>query len=682
LAYWLKMFRKREYKVSINEDWVSPEETLLDSGSDHQNLEVPISNSIFKASLFIVAGLCVVVIVFVFDLSVRRYDYFAGRAFQNKSVSFFIPPPRGIIFDRLGRPLVINEPIFNLLVISKEITSETNDTEINKIAKILKKDENEFKKFIFDEKENNSLFFIKPSLDKNQVVEIKTLNPRGFYIVPNTKRRYVDGPQFSQILGYVGKVSKNELAIGDYYFPTDIVGRLGIEAQYEEYLRGEHGKISFSAGDATSASGGESRPRTDYPLTGTQSLGEEFLSDSKGPVIGNNVVLNIDHDIQKRLYNEISNVLRGSNYSKATAIVQHPQTGAVLAMVSFPSYDNNLFVEGLSNDQFKNLFESSSRPLFNRVVGGLYNPGSTIKPFMGLMALEEGIFNPSDTIRDCVGLTIVNPYNPDDVYVFSNWRTEFGLFNLKKAIANSCNVYFYIAGGGTPATSAHAGQAVYGDIKGLGAERIAKYLKSALTDSKLGIDLPGEKSGFVPTPDWKLSVRGEEWYQGDTYNISIGQGDLLVTPLWLNSYISAIALAGQANGGTLYKPFVAKQILDRNKNVIQVFESEILGQLDFKSEVLQEVKNAMLETTLTGTAKVLGTLPFKSGAKTGTAEVIKGQTVNSIMTAFAPFDNPEISITVLIEGGTSTNEGLAVRVTYGFLKWYFGEYRKAGVDLQ
>ncbi|MBI4158272.1 MAG: hypothetical protein HY505_01450 [Candidatus Yanofskybacteria bacterium] len=610
----------------MNEDWVSPEETLLDSSSNHQDLEVSISNSIFRASFFIAAVLCVAVVAFVFDLSVMRNDYFAGISFQNKSVNFFVPPPRGIIFDRLGRPLVANEPVFDLLVISKEIRDVIDGRDTDKVANILNKNENEFQKFISDSVKNNSVFFAEFGLDKNQVIAIKSFNPKGFYVVPNMIRRYVDGPQFSSVLGYVGKVSKNELGVDDYYYLADVIGRLGIEAQYEEYLRGEHGKIFFQQ--------------------------EENLSEE--PVIGNSIVLNIDYDIQKRLFNELFGILKDSSYSKATAVVQNPQTGAVLAMVSFPVYDNNLFVEGLSDNQFRSLFENKSRPLFNRAISGLYNPGSAIKPLIGMMALEENIFSPSDTIRDCIGLTVVNPYNPDDIYTFNNWRVEYGLFNLKRAIANSCNVYFYIAGGG------------YGNIKGLGVEKIANYLKSAFADSVLGIDLPGEEGGFVPTPDWKLAARGESWYQGDTYNISIGQGDLLITPLWLNSYISAIA-----NGGTMYKPFVAKQILDSNKNALASFEPESLGRLNFKEEVIREIKNAMLETTLTGTAKVLGTLPIKSGAKTGTAEVIKGRTVNSIMTAFAPFDDPEINITVLIEGATSTNEGLAIRATYGFMKWYF-----------
>src|SRR3989344_771952 len=621
----------REYKISVSEDWVSPEETLLDSSSDHQDLEVPISNSIFKASFFITAVLCVVVVAFVFDLSVRRYDYFAGIAFQNKSVNFSVPPPRGIVFDRLGRPLVANEPVFDLLVISKEARN-ASDEEIGKAAEILGRSGDEFRTFLSDGVKNNSVFFAGSGLDKNQVLEIKTLSPKGFYVVPNTIRRYVDGPQFSPVLGYVGKVSKNELGVDDYYYPTDIIGRLGIEARYEEYLRGEHGRIFFQYND--------------------ESL-------SKDPVMGNSVVLNIDYDMQKRLFNELFNVLKDTNHSKATAVVQDPQTGAVLAMVSFPAYDNNLFIKGLSDNQFKGLFENKSRPLFNRAISGLYNPGSTIKPFIGLMTLEEKIFSPSDTIKDCIGLTIVNPYNPDDIYTFDNWRLEYGQFNLKRAIANSCNVYFYIAGGG------------YGNIKGLGVERIANYLKSAFADSVLGIDLPGEAEGFVPTPDWKLAARGESWYQGDTYNISIGQGDLLITPLWLNSYISAIA-----NGGNMYKPFVAKQILDSNKNVLMSFEPESLGRLRFSEKTINEVKNAMAETTISGTAKILGTLPVKAGAKTGTAEVVKGRTVNYIMTAFDHYDNPEINITVLVEGGTSTNEGLAIRATYAFMKWYFGEYQR------
>lgn len=643
--------KPREYKISVNDEWVNPEETLIDSSSGHQDIEVPIPNSIFKATLFAVFALSFIVVAFVFDLSVRNYDYFVGMALQNRSVNFPISPPRGIIFDRLGMPLVANEPVFDLLAVSREITEtklcilekesfsesplisdlcENKNGHVYKIADILGKNKSDFSSFILDNIKNNAVFFVALNLNKNQVLEIESMNPKGFYIIPNTKRQYLDGSQFSQILGYLSKVNKSEL--GGYYSPTDIIGRFGIEGQYEEYLRGEHGKIFFQYDD--------------YAL-------------NKDPVIGNNVVLNIDYKIQKHLFSELYNVLQNTSRSRAAAIVQDPRTGAVLAMVSLPTYDNNLFIEGLSETQFSNIFENKSRPLFNRVISGLYNPGSAIKPFMGLMVLAENVFSSSDTIQDCIDLTVVNSYNPDDTYTFKNWRPEYGSFNLKRAIANSCNIYFFITGGG------------YGNIKGLGMERIIKYLKSAFADSKLGIDLPGETRGFVPTPEWKLTAKGENWYQGDTYNVSIGQGDLLVTPLWLNSYISAIA-----NGGVLYKPFLVKQILDNKKNIVRNFEPESLTRLNFEEGVIREIKNAMAETVLSGTAQLLRNLPVKAGAKTGTAEVVKGRTVNSIMTAFAPFDNPEINITVLIEGGISTNEGLAIRTVYEFMKWYFGEYQK------
>jgi penicillin-binding protein 2 len=180
----------------------------------------------------------------------------------------------------------------------------------------------------------------------------------------------------------------------------------------------------------------------------------------------------------------------------------------------------------------------------------------------------------------------------------------------------------------------------------------------------LGIDLPSEGKGFVPTPDWKEEVRGEMWYQGDTYNISIGQGDLSVTPLWLNTYLSAIA-----NGGTMYQPRVANQIVDNNKNTLQTFETKSVGRLPFSAQNLATMKDDMRETILSGTATMLKDLPVTAGAKTGTTQVVNGRQINSLFTVFAPYDHPEIAMTVLVENPTI--EGLAVRTAYNVLKWYF-----------
>ncbi len=637
---------KKDYKVPLSEDWVAPEETLLDSGSEHSDIETPISANIFRAMFLIAVILFSVVLVFTFKIGIRDHEFFAKLAFQNKSVNFLVSPPRGIIMDRLGKPLVKNLPSFDLLIISREVGVNLSENDRNKIAEILKMKPEDFKNLISTSIKTKSVFFIATDLNKDQVLAIKYLSFPGFYIIPNTKRHYIDGQQFSQVTGYIGKVSKTDLE-GEYYYSTDTIGRLGIEAQYEEILRGEHGNIFFNSSNGDSEFVAEKK--------------EKDLSTES--IQGKNIVLNIDYDLQKKLYNELYGALLSAGLSRGAAIIQNPQNGAVLAMVSFPTFDNNLFINGLSESQFKNLFENKTKPLFNRVISGLYNPGSTIKPFIGMTALQEKIITPQDTIRDCVSLVVPNPFNPESPYVFRNWRQDYGLFNLRRAIAQSCNIFFFTVGGG------------FGNISGLGADKIVKYLKGGLADSLLGIDLPGEEQGFVPSPDWKLETKGENWYQGDTYNISIGQGDLLVTPLWLNTYISAISLAGQENSGTIYKPMVAQRVVDDKNNDLEVFAKKSITKLPFDDNVILEMKSDMEETVISGTAGVLKDLPVRSGAKTGTAEVVKGKSINSLFTAFAPFDNPEISITVLVEGSAS-NQGLATRTTYNVLKWYFGEYQQ------
>lgn len=629
---------KKEYKISVGEDWVAPEETLLDSGSEYSDIEMPISVNVFRLTFVSAIILLTTVMLFTFKIGIVDHDSFAKLASQNKSVNFLIPPPRGIIMDRLGQALVKNLPSFDLLVISREIRENPSENYRNKVAGILKINPDEFKVFISEGVKSNSVFFAATDLNKDQVLAIKYLNPDGYYVVPNTKRYYINGQQFSQLTGYIGKVNKADLK-NEYYHPTDTIGRLGVEAQYEEVLRGEHGRIFFSK-------------------EGNDNL-------NKDPVQGKNLVLNIDYNLQKRLYNELYGILSSAGLSRGAAIIQNPQNGAVLAMVSFPSFDNNLFVKGLSENQFKNLFESRAKPLFNRVISGLYNPGSTIKPFMGMTALQEGIITPRDTIRDCVSLVIPNPSDASSPYVFKNWRQDYGLFNLRRAIAESCNIFFFTVGGG------------FGNVAGLGADRIVKYLTAGLANIKLGIDLPGEERGFVPSPDWKLKERGENWYQGDTYNISIGQGDLLVTPLWLNSYVSAIATAGDVNGGTIYKPMVAQRVTDDKNKDVEIFKEQPIVKLPFRDDIILEMKKDMEETVISGTAGLLRDLPVRSGAKTGTAEVVKGKSINSLFTAFAPFDHPEINITVLIEGSAS-NQGLAIRTAHNVLRWYFGENKASG----
>lgn len=622
--------RNKEYRISLeSEDRVTPEETLLDSGSQYSDIEKPIPGSIFKFFLISFGVLITVLSISIFKTTIIEHDAYAKLAFQNRSANFPLPPPRGMITDKNGQLLVKNIPVFNLLAISREIKElgDGFDEEMSKVAASIGQDQVSFKKLVKDQVKTDSSFFVQLDLTKEQALAIEYLDPKGFYIVPDTKREYVDGHKISQIIGYTGKVSRNDLNKDPYYFPTDTIGRLGIESKYEEALRGSHGNIFFT------------KENSNYVIN--------------EPSPGNTLALNLDHDLQVRLHDDIFNVLRESGLSRAAAIIQDPRSGAVLAMVSFPDFDNNIFSSGVSEADYRKLFENKAKPLFNRVISGLYNPGSTIKPFMGMAALQDGIITPSQTIRDCVSITVPNPYSPENSYTFKNWRPELGLFDLKKAIANSCNIYFFTVIGG------------HDQIKGLGAEKMASYLKQAGADSTLGIDIGGEEKGFVPTPDWKVREKGEQWYLGDTYNTAIGQGDLLITPLWLNGYISAIA-----NGGKIYKPKVAEKIINDDKDIITEFKPEIINSLPFSDNVISEMRSAMRETVVSGTAQIFNQLPVKAAAKTGTAEVVKGKSINSLFTVFAPYDNPEISMTLLIEGSAS-NQGLAIRAAYNTLKWYY-----------
>jgi len=619
----------KEYYVNIENDAVTPEETLLDGDSTFSNIERPIRLGVFRVIFWAVTSILGIIFIVSANLSIVQNSYYSVLALQNRSANFSVPPARGIILDQRGQPLVKNIPQFDVVGVSKEIKTALNKKTINltKLSTALKMDTDVLGALLNDQIQQANVFSIADNLNKDQILAIQGLEYPGIYIISDIQREYIKGPEFSTVLGYVGKVNKEDMSDDSYYTFTDTIGRLGIEAEYESILRGEHGRIFF--GDTS----------------------DKINIAAKN---GGNVVLNLDSNLQVHTYKELRSVLVNAGLSRGAAIIQNPQTGAVLAMVSFPGFDNNDFSDGLSQTEYEAIFQNSSWPLFNRIVSGTYNPGSTIKPLIGLMGLQEKVITSDTVIQDCVSISIPNPFNPDAIYTFKNWRTDYGAFNLRRSIANSCNIFFASVGGG------------FGNIVGLGITKMVQYFKNSFVDKILDIDFPSEARGFVPTPDWKKQTRGEPWYQGDSYNVSIGQGDLSVTPLWLNSYISAIA-----NGGTMYQPQVASRIVDNNKNTLQAFDPKVLGKLPFNDQNLAIMKDDMRETVLSGTATLLKDLPVKTGAKTGTAQVINGQQINSLFTVFAPFDHPQITMTILVENPTA--EGLAIRAANNILKWYFGQ---------
>ncbi|MEK7134832.1 MAG: penicillin-binding transpeptidase domain-containing protein, partial [Patescibacteria group bacterium] len=360
--------------------------------------------------------------------------------------------------------------------------------------------------------------------------------------------------------------------------------------------------------------------------------------------------------LQKLLTDALTEKMADTGSSAAAAVVINPKSGEILSLVSLPSFDNNLFNGNLSDKTYSILAGDKRRPFFNRAISGAYASGSTIKPFMAAAALNENIISPDYQVDDTLGyITIPNQYNPDISYIYHDWKAH-GFVDMRQAIAVSANVYFYVIGGG------------YKNIKGLGIDRIGKYFKLFGFGSPLGIDLLGETGGLVPSPEWKKSVKKESWFTGDTYNVSIGQGDVLITPLQLAAAISAIA-----NDGILYKPKIVSKITDTGGNTIEEFKPEIIRSVNIDKEKLQIVREGMRNAVTEGSVYFLNDLPIKVAGKTGTAQVTNTfRKTNAWFTGFAPYDNPEIALAIVIEGAGEGSTA-AVPVAKEVFEWYYNQ---------
>jgi penicillin-binding protein 2 len=317
-------------------------------------------------------------------------------------------------------------------------------------------------------------------------------------------------------------------------------------------------------------------------------------------------------------------------YKKGALVAMNPKTGAIIAMISFPSYDPSVFL----SDPVKvnEIIENSLQPLFNRAISGLYSPGSTIKPVIAIAALEEGVIDEKEEIYAGGYLKIPHPYIPGTYSIFHDNKVH-GWTDLRKAIAESVNVYFYIVGGG------------YENKEGLGIRRILKWWQIFGLGQKTGIDLPGENSGFLPSPEnkYKTNPLDTIWRLGDTYNVSIGQGDLLVTPLQITLWTAALAT------NKLVKPYIVQRIIDQNGKIVFEHKEEIVWQGVLNQDKLKAVQEGMRGTVTYGTGKYLSDLPYKIAGKSGTPEILGKKKLNAIFTGYAPYEDPEIVLTILIE---------------------------------
>ena len=629
-------------------------------------------NKIFFIKIFLMAMLIVLVSRAAW-LQMVKGDYYYSLAEGNRLRIEILEPRRGIIYDRNLTPLVRNTANFVLYL--RPIDLPNNELErdnlIRKVAAILDEGSLQLNAASTTLPEENlgglsvisdtpSYFKIKSLLDKIVIGSLQSYQPlfivdnidynramvlsleteklpgvflsnkiRREYIVPTLDEKTgIKAFSFSHLLGYTGKISETELNKMDKgYSLIDYIGKSGLEYFWEKELKGVPGQKNIEV----------------------DALGRQKKIVNEVPARdGANLRLAIDADLQKKTESVVASYLKKLNLHRASVIIINPQNGEVLSLVSLPAYDNNFFAKGISQDDYTNYLNDPNQPLFNRAIAGEFPSGSTFKLVVASAALQEKVISETTSFLSTGGLRLGQWFFPD-------WKAGgHGTTNVRKAIAESVNTFFYYIGGG------------YQDFVGLGVDRLAKYAKLFGMGAKSGIDLPSEATGFVPTADWKKATKGESWYIGDTYHFAIGQGDVLVTPLQVANYTVAVA-----NGGKLMEPHVVNAILDSNNNVISEIAPKIIRENFIDSYNINIVREGMRQTVLAGSARSLQTLPVEMAGKTGTAQWSTKKAPHAWFTGFAPYDNPQVVITIMVEEGREGST-VAVPMAREIMQWYFG----------
>lgn len=597
---------------------------------DAARLEWPMA----RRGSFYIFGLSLLVLLVFFGrlgyLNIVKGSEYQEMAKRNSLRSIVLSAPRGIITDRFGEQLVENEPSLDAAIVPGDLPEEEKERAVvlERIKSFFAPDE-EVWQAVTTRLNGNSFqpILLRDHLEQSTIIRFlaERQNFPGIILLKTAERKYIDGQIFSHVIGYEGKIRAEELATlkSEGYTMTDSIGKQGIEKSYEAELRGVHG--------------GE--------LVEVDALGQ--VKKALGiiaPKKGNDLKLTLDAGLQREAYVAMERVLAESKLEKGALIAIDVKTGAIRALVSFPGYDNNLFARGISQTDYSNLANDPRKPLFNRAIAGEYPPGSTIKPLLAGAALTEGIITPETSIESRGGIQVGRSF-------FGDWKAH-GFTDLRRAIAVSSDVYFYSIGGG------------YGGIKGLGMEKMKAYEERFGWGKRTGIDLPGEQDGFLPTPAWKQERFNERWYIGDDYNSSIGQGYITTTPLQI-----ALATAAIANDGALLKPHLVESV--------QTIEGEkkttptVLNQGIFSPSILKVIQEGMRETVTEGTAQSLQSLPIAVAGKTGTAQFGGGKQTHGWFASFAPYDDPELAMIVLVEDQSEQETYHAVPITQALYEWYF-----------
>lgn len=560
-------------------------------------------------------------------LQIYQGEYYAGLADGNRIRIVPSMAPRGTFYDRNGELLVTNRPGFSVSLLP--LTAPISDDVIARLSDLLKVPTDEIKTKIAGHSGFNPIR-IKTDVtpDIVSIIEEQKSQYPGVVIEVTPIRDYILKQEGAHTFGYVSEINDTELEKmkDEGYKSGDIIGKFGIEKIYDKELRGENGGQQVEV---------------DVSGKPVQILGR------KEPVPGDDLELTIDIKLQQAAEKAVDEQLTQIGAHAAAAVVMNPQTGEILAMVSRPAFDPNLFAHGISSKEWNQLNNNPYHPMDNKTITGEYPPGSTFKIVTGTAALTEGVVTPDEQIFDSGHHWIIPKGNADG--------EALGWLNFRSALAHSDNVYFYEMG------------------NRLGIDRLEKYARMFGLGAKTGIDLPYEASGLVANRRYKeKNFDDGEWYLSETFDAAIGQGFNLVTPLQ-----AAMVMGEIAADGKRYKPHVVNRIIAPDGSVVKDFQPELLSQLDVPEEDIKLVQDGLHDVTKYGTAaSSFRGLTVDIAGKTGTAENSQGRD-HGWFVAYGPFDNPNVVVAVIVENGGYGSQS-AVPIGRKILEAAFGFNQDGG----
>ena len=580
--------------------------------------------TILKIGLLLVVGLLA---LRLWHLQVREGPYYRDLSQSNLTRSVVLEPARGLIYDRNGVLLANNVSSFSLYVTLEDVQDQ--EELVQKLMTLVGLDESRLRKKLSERASKLLPRKIKDRLTLREAAQVEShrLDLPGVMIQAESQRNFPTGLTASHVIGYVGEVSPDQLELADYadLHQGSIVGQYGVEVTYDRFLRGRAGQKLIEA----------------------DALGHEKRTVSvEKPRAGDDLYLTIDLRLQK-----LAEELLGDEAGAIVAL--DPKTGEVLALASRPAFDPNVLSRELTPKQWDEIVQHEGRPLNNRATQGQYPPGSVFKIAMAAAALETKTVEPSTQIRCAGGYQFGRRF-------YRDWKAGgHGLMNVTQALVHSCDVFFYTAG------------------QRMGIDTIASYAKLFGLGSPTGIELPSERGGIVPSPDWKVKARGEQWLPGETISASIGQGFVTVTPIQMASLTATVA-----NNGVPVRPRLVRAVMDRATGRVLELPSVPLSRLNLKPDTLAIIRSALAGVVTEGTATRAKSSLVTIAGKTGTAQIAalrpgpekdipKKFRDHAWFVSYAPVEAPRIAVVILVEHmghGGSAAAPLAKQMIEAFVK--------------